>query len=79
MAEIIDSEVLALLERTITGIEGLDKLLATFRPDGLEAGDYTLEVALRNLSRGPSSPTRFPLPGVSATRFGDTRGSDSCL
>ncbi len=37
---------LALKERTITGIDGLDKVTATFTPSGLEAGDYTLEVAV---------------------------------
>ena len=59
----IDSGVLALKERTITGIEGLDKLLATFRSDGLEAGSYTLEVALSNLSSGAIETTsiRFAL------------------
>ncbi len=35
-------------ERTVTGIEGLDKLLATFRPSGLGLGDYRLEVAVRD-------------------------------
>ena len=39
-----------LVERTVTGITGLDKLLATFEPQGLEAGRYTLEVALRDES-----------------------------
>jgi len=58
--EIIDSDVLALRERTITGIEGLDKLLATFRPVGLEAGNYTLEVALRNLSSGAIETNSIP-------------------
>jgi hypothetical protein len=58
--EIIGSDVLALQERTITGIEGLDKLLATFRPVGLEAGNYTLEVALRNLSSGAMETNSIP-------------------
>ena len=58
--EIIDSGVLALQERTITGIEGLDKLLATFRPVGLEAGNYTLEVALHNLSSGATETNSIP-------------------
>jgi hypothetical protein len=64
--EIIDSDVLALRERTITGIQGLDKLLATFRPIGLEAGNYTLEVALRNLSSGAIETSSIPFSlGVS--------------
>lgn len=37
---------LALRERTVTGIDGLDKLVATFEPAGLLAGSYTLEVAV---------------------------------
>jgi VWFA-related protein len=37
---------LRLLERTITGIEGLDKLKATFEPAGLEAGEYQLRVSV---------------------------------
>ena len=37
---------LALLERTVTGIDGLDKLTATFEPAGLEAGDYLLHVSV---------------------------------
>ena len=37
---------LAVLERTTTGIEGLDKLVATFQPTGLKAGDYVLRVAV---------------------------------
>ncbi|HLE83896.1 MAG TPA: VWA domain-containing protein [Thermoanaerobaculia bacterium] len=39
---------LELVERTVTGIHGLDRLLATFRPAGLEPGDYKLEVALQD-------------------------------
>jgi hypothetical protein len=37
---------LALLERTVTGIDGLDKLTATFEPHGLEAGEYLLQVSV---------------------------------
>lgn len=39
---------ITLEERTVTGIEGFDKLVATFRPDGLPAGRYTLEVTARD-------------------------------
>jgi VWFA-related protein len=38
---------LALVERTATGISGLDKMLATFQPTGLGAGDYVLKIAVR--------------------------------
>ena len=43
---------LSLVERTATGIAGLDKLLARFEPDGLAAGDYVLEVAVRDTATG---------------------------
>jgi hypothetical protein len=50
-----ETPVLELVERTVTGIAGLDKLLATFEPEGLEAGKYTLEVALRDGENGHSN------------------------
>jgi VWFA-related protein len=37
---------LSRVERTATGIQGLDKLVATFDPAGLSAGDYVLRVAV---------------------------------
>ncbi|HVR98049.1 MAG TPA: VWA domain-containing protein [Thermoanaerobaculia bacterium] len=43
---------LAVLERTATGIPGVDKLLATFRPTGLAAGDYVLRVGVTDPSTG---------------------------
>jgi len=49
---------LELVARTSTGVSGLDKLLATFKPTGLEAGRYTLQVAVtdpRTGRRGLSS------------------------
>lgn len=39
---------LTLEERTVTGIAGVDKLVASFRPSGLPAGQYTLEVAVKD-------------------------------
>ncbi len=50
----VDGGRLAVKERTVTGIEGLDKVTATFETDGLAAGDYTLQVALID----PSTQTR---------------------
>lgn len=49
-----------LVERTVTGIRGLDKLLASFEPNGLEAGTYTLEVALRDAESGLSNSNSIP-------------------
>ena len=43
---------LALVERTSTGIEGLDKLIATFDPAGLAPGDYVLQVAIEDTTNG---------------------------
>jgi VWFA-related protein len=51
---------LELVERTVTGIRGLDKLLATFEPRGLEAGTYTLEIALRDQENGNTSVNSIP-------------------
>jgi hypothetical protein len=39
---------LSLVERTATGISGLDKVLATFQPIGLQAGDYVLRVSVKS-------------------------------
>lgn len=43
---------LSRVERTATGISGLDKLVATFEPSGLEAGDYLLQVAVTDPATG---------------------------
>lgn len=39
---------LSLVERTATGISGLDKMIATFQPTGLQAGSYVLRVAVKS-------------------------------
>lgn len=44
----LDGGRLALVERTTTGISGLDKVIATFQPVGLRAGSYVLQVAVRD-------------------------------
>jgi VWFA-related protein len=51
---------LALVGRTTTGIAGLDKLLATFEPTGLGAGDYVLQVALTNRATGQKEINSLP-------------------
>lgn len=43
---------LALVERTATGLAGVEKLIATFKPSGLEAGEYTLRVEVANPATG---------------------------
>lgn len=47
-----DGGRLANVERTPTGIQGLDKLVATFEPSGLGAGDYVLKVAVKDPTTG---------------------------
>jgi VWFA-related protein len=49
---LLDGGRLAVVERTATGIPGVDKLLATFRPTGLAAGDYVLRVGITDPSTG---------------------------
>ena len=51
---------LALVERTITGISGLDKLVARFRPGGLALGEYTLRVALTDPATGAQQQNSIP-------------------
>ncbi len=41
-----------LVERTVTGVRGLDKLVASFQPRGLGAGEYMLKVALTDSASG---------------------------
>jgi VWFA-related protein len=43
-------ERLSKVQRTATGIQGLDKLVATFDPAGLNAGSYVLRVAVTDPS-----------------------------
>ena len=40
------------VERTVTGINGLDKLVAKFQPSGLDQGDYELQVSLHHPEGG---------------------------
>ena len=42
----VEGGKLVLVERTVTGLEGVDKLLASFEPERLAAGSYQLQVAL---------------------------------
>lgn len=51
---------LAMVERTATGIEGLDKLIATFDPSGLNAGDYVLQVAVTDPKTGHKETNSLP-------------------
>lgn len=51
---------MAVVERTATGIEGFDKLIATFDPAGLSAGDYLLKVAVQSAS-GQRQSSSLPI------------------
>jgi hypothetical protein len=57
----LDGGRLALVERTATGISGLDKMLATFQPTGLRPGDYFLRVAVQ---KGSGRKEESSLPFV---------------
>lgn len=56
----IDGGTLLLLERTVTGIDGLDKLRAEFAVDDLVSGTYTLRVALKRPSGGVTQVNSIP-------------------
>jgi hypothetical protein len=47
-------------ERTATGIQGLDKLVATFDPEGLNAGHYVLRVAVTDPATGRKEESSLP-------------------
>ncbi|MFL6258904.1 MAG: VWA domain-containing protein [Thermoanaerobaculia bacterium] len=51
---------LSRVERTATGIQGLDKLVATFDPAGLSAGDYVLRVAVTDPATGHKQTNSLP-------------------
>lgn len=51
----------ALVERTATGIQGFDKLIATFEAAGLSAGDYVLQVAVEDTTNGNRELSSLPI------------------
>jgi VWFA-related protein len=51
---------LSKVQRTATGIQGLDKLLATFDPTGLNAGSYVLQVAVTDPRTGVRQASSLP-------------------
>lgn len=57
---VADAASLGPVERTITGITGLDKLVARFQPNGLDEGDYELLVSLRDPESGAMSTSSLP-------------------
>ncbi len=59
--ETVTGGALRLRERTVTGIPGLDKLVAAFEPTGLEPGDYTLRVAVTDQANQATSANSIPL------------------
>ena len=52
---------LTLVERTVTGMGGIDKLLASLRTDGVAAGDYTLHVAVVDVASGVRHESSIPI------------------
>lgn len=59
--ERVEGGELSLRERTVTGIPGLDKLVAAFDPTDLPNGDYTLEVAVIEAATQARSANSIPL------------------
>jgi VWFA-related protein len=55
---------LRLVARTATGVSGFDKLLATFQPTGLDAGRYTLQVAVTDPRTGHKEMSSVPFQVV---------------
>jgi VWFA-related protein len=51
-------------QRTTTGIQGLDKLVATFDPAGLNAGSYVLQVAVTDPTTGLRHASSLPFQVV---------------
>lgn len=51
---------LSKVERKPTGIQGLDKLVATFDPSGLNAGHYVLQVAVTDPATGHKEESSLP-------------------
>jgi VWFA-related protein len=49
-----------LVERTATGINGVDKLIATFEPTGLAAGQYVLRVGVKDPVTGNEEMSSLP-------------------
>lgn len=58
---VIEGGVLQLVERTITGIGGVDKLIANLRLELPRTGDFRLQVAVRNLGSGSIQSSSIPI------------------
>lgn len=56
----VDGPRVSRVERTVTGIQGLDKLLLSVDLHGLDAGDYTLQVALKHAGTGGRLSSSIP-------------------
>jgi VWFA-related protein len=57
----VEGGQIELVERTVTGINGLDKLLIEFRPRGLKTGEYKLRVAVRDPDTGTERFSSIPI------------------
>jgi hypothetical protein len=52
------------VKQTVTGVTGMQRLLAVFRPEGLPPGDYELEVELRDPASGELRSATAPFAVV---------------
>jgi hypothetical protein len=59
--QLIEGGAFDLVERTITGIAGQDKILGRFRPEGLEAGEYSVQFSLSDPELGSIYSSTVPI------------------
>ncbi len=57
---VVETAGLGPVERTVTGIDGLEKFVATFSPSQLPRGEYTFEVALTDPRGGMTQTNSMP-------------------
>ena len=59
--DFVEGATISLDERTITGINEVDKLLATFSSERLQVGNYELRIAVRNRGSGSTQFSSIPI------------------
>jgi VWFA-related protein len=62
--QLLQGGSLAVVERTSTGIHGLDKLIAEFKPTGLTQGSYVLQIAIKDPGTGREGVNSVPFQVV---------------
>jgi hypothetical protein len=57
----VEGGAFVLVERTVTGISGLDKLLGRFQAEGLQAGEYTVQFSYQHPQLGAIQSSSVPI------------------